>query len=441
MNTLARIALAFPLALACCSARAQDDASAAAAPPATGPIPEVPRPASPAGEVLTKAAESIRGLSSLTFDVSMRGEGLLAAYAPTLQAHVIAARSPTNPAVWLVRVVGVGTLQPDRPRVEFDASFQEHFIEWYEPAERKVLRRPHRPQPRSEVLRHAQQLRLDWLFGPLALSRELGVAVNGVVLEDAEVEGEPCHVVEVTIMGAAGGKRRVYVGVEDGIVRRYEMIVSGQFGGSTIFELSGVDGFTPVDPSETRVPVPPGVDAEPEPAPPSPAGAGSSAAGPPATPPISSAPPPLSPPPRFAPPFELSTATGEVVTGESLRGRVALLFFWGTWSLPSQDAVGPLAAIRARFAPERLAVLGLAVRERNPAAAAEYLQRENAGFPTLLRADEVASSFGVRVYPTFILLDPEGKILHTIEGFPLDATLDDLTRRIEAALKAEGGAA
>jgi peroxiredoxin len=324
--------------------------------------------------------------------------------------------------------------------MDFDVSFQEHFIEWIEPAERRLLRRPPRPQTRSEVLRHAQQLRMDWLFGPLAFSRELGVAVNGSLLEDAEVDGEPCHVVEVTTMGVAGGKRRIYVGIEDGLVRRYEMIVSGQFGGSTIFELSNVDGFTHVDPSETRVPLPPGMDAEPEPAPPaSPAAAGASPTG--SAPAVSPAPPPPPPPPRYAPPFELRTADGETVTLDSLRGRLAVLFFWGTWSLPSQDAIPPLAALRARFDPARLAILGLAVRERNPQNAAEFLQRENAGFPTLLRADEAASAFGVRVYPTFFLLAPDGRILHTIEGFPLNATLDELAERIEAALKADGGAA
>ncbi|MBM4107202.1 MAG: TlpA family protein disulfide reductase [Phycisphaerae bacterium] len=442
MNTplMVRSLLAAALALAPAPALAQEDAPGS--PPETPPgaLPEVPRPASPAGEVLVKASESIRGINSITFDVSMRGEGLLATYAPILQARVVAVRSPTNPQTWLIRISGSGKLAPDKPEGAFDAGFQEHFIEWVEPAERKLLRRAPRPQPRSETLRHAQHLRMDWIFAPVAFSKELGVAVNGKLLDDAEVDGELCRVVEVATLGPSGGTRRVYVGLEDGLVRRYDQIVSGQLDGRTVFQLSGVDAFNPIDPSETRVPVPAGFEAEAEPAPPGPTTP--VAATPDATAPtVTAAPPPPPPAPKYAVPFELRTAAGETVTLDSLRGRPAVLFFWGTWSLPSQDAVPALAALRARHDPAQLAIVALAVRERVPAAAADFLQRENAGFSTLLHADATAAAYDVRAYPTLLLLSPEGQILYTVEGFPSGATLDELADKVNAALKPAAGSA
>lgn len=440
MKHATRLALAASLALAAPHVRAQDDSPGASPETTPGVLPDVPRPGSPVGEVLTKAAESIRGLTSLSFNVSMRGEGLLVAYAPALEARVVAVRAPADPATWLLRITGSGKLQPDKPEVAFDAAYQQHFIEWIEPAERRLMRRLARPQPRSEVLRHAQQLRMDWLFAPLAFSRELGVAVNGTRLPDTELEGELCHVIEVTTMGTSGGKRRIYVGIEDGIVRRYEQIVTGQFEGSTIFQLSSVDGFNTVDHSQTRVPLPPGMEAEPEPTAIEPGVPAASAGATTPTPPTLEPPPPP-PAPRFAAPFELKNAAGETVTLDALRGRPALLFFWGTWSLPSQDALPAIAALRTRYEPAQLGILGFAVRERSPAAAAELLQRENAGFSTLLSADPAAAAYGVRTYPTFILIGPEGQILHTAEGFPSGSNLNELADKIDAALKAAAGSA
>lgn len=402
--------------------------------PTLPPAPAAPPPpqagaANDAVELLSKSSQTIAGAGSLAFTLTVRAEGFLAQHGPSLTARVLMVRRPGNDD-WTIRITGSGKISPSAPEQNFDASWQPGFIEWLDHAQRTLRRQPGRP--RGPDLSPALYLKQEWLMGPRPWTREMASADNAQITGQDTVNEADCRIIELRITGASGGKRRISIAEADMVPRRYEQLVEGQFQGSTIFDITQVQLTEPIAPEATRVAAPEGYAVEPEPATaPPPVAAATPAV--PAAPPVATETEPSAPPApvnRPAPGFELKTQSGESVSLESLQGRVAVLVFWGTWSLPSRDALPELARLADRFKEQPVSLLGLSVREKDPGAGAALLAERNAAFRTLLNADATAAAYGVRTYPTFVVVDAEGQIVETVEGFPKGSNLDALAERI-----------
>jgi peroxiredoxin len=118
-----------------------------------------------------------------------------------------------------------------------------------------------------------------------------------------------------------------------------------------------------------------------------------------------------------APDFELPRSDGGRASLAALRGRVVLLHFWATWCPPCRRELPALQALERRLAPEGLAVLTVSV----DAVPAERLVRFAAGrglaLPILLDPHEaLARRYGVGAYPTSLVIDRRGRLLHRAAG-------------------------
>ena len=100
-----------------------------------------------------------------------------------------------------------------------------------------------------------------------------------------------------------------------------------------------------------------------------------------------------------------------------------LLCFWGTWCDPCLSAMPHLDELQRQFGPQRLRVVSIAY-ERNgeggPRAVAKTSRRLGLNFPILLAPGDgscpVAEAMEVQYYPTLILLDREGRVVHRETG-------------------------
>lgn len=120
-----------------------------------------------------------------------------------------------------------------------------------------------------------------------------------------------------------------------------------------------------------------------------------------------------------APDFTLATASGELVTKESLNGEVSVFYFWGTWCVPCRVFSPLVSELAEKFEGEPVGVYGLAVRERSAEAPKAYMAENNYKHTLLLGepegraigADEAARAFKVRVYPSIALVGKEGELV------------------------------
>lgn len=116
-----------------------------------------------------------------------------------------------------------------------------------------------------------------------------------------------------------------------------------------------------------------------------------------------------------------------------LRGRAVLLNFWASWCEPCRSEMPTLQTLAELYGPERLAVLALNFKEA-PATVARFVQRTGLRLPVLLDRDgAIARACAVKVFPTTLLIAPDGRARQRLRG-ELDWTGAEAERLVQALL-------
>jgi len=282
-----------------------------------------------------------------------------------------------------------------------------------------------RPHPKLATLR---KLMLDFWVEETPFAYELENATSIDFLDEAQqAAGETCDVIEIRLpeLNPAAKQQhprrsanlvRVFVARSDGLPRRIETAAETQLGtvGDAV-TLHDLKTGLMLMPSDVMHELPAGwrVDSN------LPMGLRTRAPGQPA--PVTDAGGQETEPdaprtvtrPRAAN-YEFTTETSREISWDSQRGRVTVLYFWGSWCLPCRQ-FGPLVSdLAANTAEAPIDVFGLAVRERNPATARNIVAENDYAFELALNADPLASDFRVRVYPTIVVIDKEGRLVRSV---------------------------
>jgi peroxiredoxin len=122
---------------------------------------------------------------------------------------------------------------------------------------------------------------------------------------------------------------------------------------------------------------------------------------------------------------------GDAPTLESLKGRVVLLEFWGTWCGPCVRAMPGIQKLHDRYRERGLTVL--AISYETPEKMQPFLQTNAYTMPVGSDPEKrTIAAYGISGWPTTILLDKEGKVAHV--GSPYEAE-----EAVEKALGLEAG--
>ncbi|MHC4107509.1 MAG: peroxiredoxin family protein [Planctomycetota bacterium] len=130
------------------------------------------------------------------------------------------------------------------------------------------------------------------------------------------------------------------------------------------------------------------------------------------------------PAPRLAPPalgapapsWALKDPSGNTHRLGDYRGRVILLFFWGTWCRPCAKIVPSVRALRERFRERGMVVMGISCQEPPGADPAGVMKEHGFDEGVLLEGDAVANAYGVPDLPAFFLIGPNGEVVHRHAG-------------------------
>ena len=111
----------------------------------------------------------------------------------------------------------------------------------------------------------------------------------------------------------------------------------------------------------------------------------------------------------YAPDFSIVTSQGEHLTSEDLRGKVVVLDFWGTWCPPCVESIPSLRSLHKKFSKEPSFVLIGVSSDSDEETWSAFIDKEKMIWPQYLdRKREVQRMFGVRAFPTYIVIDAEG---------------------------------
>lgn len=137
---------------------------------------------------------------------------------------------------------------------------------------------------------------------------------------------------------------------------------------------------------------------------------------------------------RIVPDFELTTLAGEYLTAEDLRGKVLLLDFWGTWCPPCVASVPSLRTLSHRLKDDPFQLVSIST-DSDEKPLREFIAKHQMDWPQVWdKGQEFTRQCGIHSFPTYVLVSPEGEILHVASGWGQD-TERTLSSRIQAALR------
>jgi thiol-disulfide isomerase/thioredoxin len=138
----------------------------------------------------------------------------------------------------------------------------------------------------------------------------------------------------------------------------------------------------------------------------------------------------------FAPHFSFATHENQNISNASLRGKVVLLDFWGTWCPPCRESVPILRDLNKKYAGKPFQLVGIS-SDNDEDVWRTFIQAQHMDWSEYIDlSDEVLQAFKIESFPTYIVLDKDGVIRFRQSGLG-EYTQGELADAINKALKRE----
>lgn len=373
---------------------------------------------------LMKAAEVIRQAQSLTYYVEYEMESSMFSL-PKIEMQVSMRRRASGG--WDVRREGRSSGVIERA---FATIMNPSTCQWIDYEDKTIYERYTRQASNNQPFSLANTGWVMTLGENEPYKKDLD-APESRVEGTVELDGVLCEIVYVD-EGENKQKRRWYFGVADHLPRKLETIMSGEGFKSTgrhtlrdvtINEELPDDLFnfeTPPGFKEQRLPKPV---------------VGGDPISPNLTPNVAQ--PQETPVARRpAPEFDLPNHKQQKVNKETLKDKIAVLVFGGTWWSQWPEALVQVQSLQEQFKDKNVVFVAMSVKQRNPQDAIDLFTEKKFTFHLVTGADDVARLFNVRSYPTFVIVNHAWWISDEVKGFSMEnnATVNELVQKIEAAL-------
>ncbi|HYX26902.1 MAG TPA: TlpA disulfide reductase family protein [Thermoanaerobaculia bacterium] len=136
-----------------------------------------------------------------------------------------------------------------------------------------------------------------------------------------------------------------------------------------------------------------------------------------------------------APPFSLQTLDGKTVSRDSLKGKVVLLDFWATWCVPCLKALPELKDLRQKNAGQPLVIVSVSVDE-DKKTVQDFASKNGMDWLQAWDRDmKAVSAFRVDSFPSYVILDSEGRIAYRQRGWAPGRSAAALGAAVNKALE------
>ena len=119
---------------------------------------------------------------------------------------------------------------------------------------------------------------------------------------------------------------------------------------------------------------------------------------------------------RAVPALDALSLQSNPVRLSDFRGRVLVLNFWATWCPPCRAELPTLRALPDWFGEDKVAVLALNFQEAGRTVR-RFLETSDLKLPVALDpSGDIARAWGIRAFPTTVLVDRQGKPRQIVQG-------------------------
>ena len=409
-----------------------------------------------AAEVLKQSSDALIDAGTLRAKLTIHGDGpdMFKSAMPTGEVALLIRREAgdeengIDPS-WTTRITGQTTTgnATEKDPIKVDIVATDKLLRWLDHGQKKLFEStPDRAlTTRSTGYSAARSLILTEILTSRPFSEELD-AEELELLEPAEVHGVACDIVQVTYAPTTARSTRaathniakIAISKSDHLPRRIERVSgSGAFTMSIILELTDLKPHAEITDQDLEIKLPEGYEIA--------AGPQSRVINPTArvttTRPVDGSPPaqadnkPLVPAETYSPAPDFSTklASGDTLSLETLRGKVGVLYYWGTWSMECRPFSPLVSKLNDEYTDKGVRVIGMAVRERDPKLAVDTARTRDYTFELAPSATDTTDTFKIVVYPTFVVIDAQGRLIGT-EHARREAKPDDVMARVRGLI-------
>ena len=375
---------------------------------------------------LAAAQAAIKDAQTLSFVLKVETKG---AVAVGVDGKVQMLRQAKSGGRWIARLVGTSTLSyslgdDDAIKVPYDIVIDGEYYTWIDHEKKRVMQRVGKGA-RDRQITVAKQY--AWI-------KELADAdpfhLNDKSYETIDLTGqETINGVECDVIVLDEGKNKTkqtwYIATSDNLPRRLHRQMGGMIDNTyTIIDLKL---NAELDPSTFVIETPEGYTEDKL-----------------GTPTATSLTQGVSPAPldttvvREAATFELESSEGSTVKLEDFKGQIVVLEFLLTYSGVSRYSGVEMKGFLESVADMPVKVITLPMKERDRDKTAEYFQRYSLTQTVLHGGDDTAAAYIVRRFPTYVIVDAEGKIAYET-GYIKDQSFGTLLIEIEKLLAGDDG--
>jgi thiol-disulfide isomerase/thioredoxin len=134
---------------------------------------------------------------------------------------------------------------------------------------------------------------------------------------------------------------------------------------------------------------------------------------------------------KVVPPFRLADLTGKVVDSDTLRNRIVVVNFWGTWCGPCVAEMPELQQFYDKYRNDPSVAILTISNDKDLAELKAWVATRHLTIPTLFDDGYVGGRAQVGVFPTTWFLGPGGRTSFVAAG-NTGALVEEWTWRIEA---------
>ena len=147
-------------------------------------------------------------------------------------------------------------------------------------------------------------------------------------------------------------------------------------------------------------------------------------------------------PQREAIDFEATTIEGEKIKLSSLKKKVVVLNFWFKNCKPCRMEIPELHLLAKKYQNKDVVFIALALDSEE--VVKEYVSENNFSYKHIANARPIAKEWGIKSYPTNVVINKKGKVVFQVSGLEMRAdangqpkpkTPEDIEKEIEKALK------
>lgn len=119
---------------------------------------------------------------------------------------------------------------------------------------------------------------------------------------------------------------------------------------------------------------------------------------------------------RPVPALDALNLQSDPVRLSDFRGKLLVLNFWATWCPPCRAELPTLQALPEWFGEDKVAVLALNFQEAGRTVR-RFLESSGLKLPVALDANgDITRAWGIRAFPTTVLIDRQGKPRQIVQG-------------------------